>query len=332
MNKILLKLQKATFSFPPTPLLSLPTQIAATLMPGAMSTLIFTLSTFIHHLEKDLHMWGSSLIAANVPKQQATSYVVKLLVLTWQSNSAGTIWYDRVRAQKAWREFYLNLQANKVDSIAPLSSAIFLSVTGNMMSSLLTAMWHNSFTPHLNSWPNLLIEAQALTQYDTAEILPEAACIKVLVRVLKHDMSDNIQLKVRETAQDSTLDWNEMSWAQVTGAITVLSDDFQSTDCMMCHSPASIPNGPRRTGPTGNRPAPAPTPPSPTGNQPALLKKAAQSKPFCLYCLEHQFLFDKGSHSGQLRGWSHSTTRCYCLQDATPDLKAQWIQRHRTVA
>ena len=252
MNKILLKLQKATFSFPPTPLLSLPTQIAATLMPGAMSTLIFTLSTFIHHLEKDLHMWGSSLIAANVPKQQATSYVVKLLVLTWQSNSAGTIWYDRVRAQKAWREFYLNLQANKVDSIAPLSSAIFLSVTGNMMSSLLTAMWRDSFTPHSNSLPNLLIEAnklsdcyQALTQYDTAEILPEAACIKELVATLKSDMSDNICQKVRETEQDSTLDWNEMSWAQLTVAITLLSNDFQSTEGMMCHSPASILNGPR---------------------------------------------------------------------------------------
>ena len=82
MDKILHELQKATFSFPPTPLLSLPTQIAATPMPGEMSTLIFTLSMFIHRLEKDLHMWGSSLIVANVPKQQVIHHVVEQLVLT----------------------------------------------------------------------------------------------------------------------------------------------------------------------------------------------------------------------------------------------------------
>ena len=118
---------------------------------------------------------------------------------------------------------------------------------------------------------------QALTQYDTVEILPEAACIKELVAVLKRDMSDNIRQKVRETAQDSTFDWNEMSWAQVTGAITVLSDDFQSTEGMMRHSPAGVLNGPRRTGPTGNGPAPAPPPPRPTVNlnQPGLPKKGA---------------------------------------------------------
>ena len=185
MNKILRKLQKAAFSCPPAPLHSLPTQITATPMPGAMSTLIFTLSTFIHCLEKELHTWGSSLIAAHVSKQQATRYVVEQVVLTWQSNIEASTWYERVRGQKAWREFYHALQVEKVDSIAPLSSAIFQSVTGSMTSSLLTAMWRNSFRPHSNSLPDLLIEANklsdcylALTQYDTAEILPEAACIK----------------------------------------------------------------------------------------------------------------------------------------------------------
>ena len=70
---------------------------------------------------------------------------------------------------------------------------------GNMISSLLTAMWRDSFTPHSNSLQNLLIEVnklsdcyQVLTQYDIAEILPEAACIKELVAVLKRDLSDNI--------------------------------------------------------------------------------------------------------------------------------------------
>ena len=57
-------LSESLFSFPPTPLLSLPTQITATPMPGAMFTLIFMLLKFIHSLEKDLHTWGSSLTAA----------------------------------------------------------------------------------------------------------------------------------------------------------------------------------------------------------------------------------------------------------------------------
>ena len=61
------------------------------------------------------------------------------------------------------------------------------------------------------------------------------------------------------------------------------------------------------------------------------MKKAVQLEPLCLYCLKHQFMFDKGSYSGQLTGWFHSTTRCYSLQDAAPDLKVQWIQRHKTV-
>ena len=46
-------------------------------------------------------MWGLSLIAANVPTQQATSYVVELLVLPWQLDSTFSMWYDHVQAQKA---------------------------------------------------------------------------------------------------------------------------------------------------------------------------------------------------------------------------------------